>query len=361
MGLGVHSKIIDIVVKAGALSLLCCASAILVISSRGNDSIMIPLPAPEKSVSLDLGEIYLGETADRVVTLKSVSDRTMILSTRTACGCATVMISQKYIESQRSISMHLAYDSGVQIAQVGKIDVPFDLYDTADARNAQRVLSGKVNVFVRPSIEVAPKSIAWSIQYGDKPEPVRVTVINVMDRDIELNAADSGKGLKCMVSPSFLRVSRGDEATFTVSAPHTEPQDHAAGMITISGTSVGRPDRPMKVVIPVHLSRIEPIVAIPGTIRFSTEDVRNQVSKELVFRVCGSIMPSLKSIQVSSPRIGVKKMDSTRFSVSLNVVSHVKTLQETVTFTWYIGGKEYSTNVLIMGLIGVPAIEPSDL
>ena len=314
--------------------------------SLSND-IVVRLP-------IDLGQIYLGESAGKTVCLRNPSTKPIQIEGQVSCGCTKLLLDSDILDGGSTANLDVRYYSNLRMHNIGLVEKSFQIFQKAAPHTSLLKVAGIVRVFVKPSLKFTHTDFVWPLVESHQSfDSKRFQVENRALYPIRLSVSqDKDDGpLQCCVLPSTITILPKERSDFTLQI--TAPLDYQptpylskirfSGLMTVQGQQ-----KKLHFNFPVKVIPKPPVQPIPGLLSFSRQDIRNAVSKSLHFSCDPETRLHLKSLSVSSDLVVIKKLGQNTFDITMSSVPKSSIFRTTATFVFADADRELPVELPIL-------------
>jgi len=265
-----YAKIVIVTVTLGIVW-----AAVWFVIRRGDSSIALKKAGTAVELSVDLGEIYMGQDAAQKLSIRNRSAASILLRGEAGCACTSVKLDRTALNAGEASGFEVRYQSAKRPNRIGKVQERFAVSDISTSPSIAKLI-GTIDVFVKPSVTLTPASLERHLgPDGPEPKETPVTVKNETGAPLTFRwqrpDAAHGAAFVYVVTPEQLTIQPGEQKTITVSAVKlSDSQPYAGKVEFVSELQEG--SKPLKLSHQYSM-RIVPrtvVAAIPGSLIFTS-------------------------------------------------------------------------------------------
>ncbi len=310
-----------------------------------------------RNVTLDMGEIFYGQTIKKEIKLKNVTKKPLLLKGITECGCTKIEIDSVCVEPDSEITANIKYESFLK-QSVGVIKNKFlvnnEILSSPGNNIKSSVLEGTVNVFVRPTVLFTPNIINIVVSKDqDSQFDSSIEIENKGNCTINLNyTSDSIGNAILAVSPDQISIKPNEKCKVKITSPF--PIQYS-DMIRISNISFrghlydneGK-HISLQYKIPIKVLPSKLVIVKPGSLLFANAEISEAKTFHLTCLEGNEI--TIESVE-KSDNVEVDNLEDNMFSVKLNPAKfECGTFSEEIILRGKVKNQKFVVKVPVLGL-----------
>ncbi|MGI6459755.1 MAG: DUF1573 domain-containing protein [Candidatus Hydrogenedentales bacterium] len=310
-------------------------------------------------ITLNLGEIYAGQTVRKVFAIRNAGESTIHLKPKTACGCLRLDVEQRFLYSGGTCRVEAVFESFKRPNDLGRVTTSFEIVgSSADREPESMTVNGEVVAFVKPAVEVEGALInIWRFHQNDTiQQPKTIKMKNVTGDDLTLESLDlSSQDGAFSLKTEGGRIKTGGEFTMVANLAHAPLDD--APHVWKTPVFLKLAGREQSDAIRLDFSFIATpvadILARPSVVLFGPEEIAHGTAKELSLELEPDV--TIDSIAVTSKRVQVKQIGAGLVEVNVSEEQGFERTQEHIEVQYSAGARKGKLLIPVLLILNDPS------